>query len=142
MISSDKRSLACVDGAAQRCLRCRLAQRHMPLNGGKIVLLRSVEEDSTAKAFDLVTRLVINPGDPRHAKSSGKHTLARRVPRSGDATARADRAVSLSENRTLGVHLPMKIGELFSTLHHRSSRKCLAGIIDEKSRDSTLLTAA
>ena len=40
-----------------------------------IVLPSWVKEYSTAMAFDLITRLAINPVDSEIAKSSGKHPL-------------------------------------------------------------------
>ena len=46
-------------------LRYRFAQRHMPASGAMIVLPSSVNEYSTATAFDCVTCLAIKPADSR-----------------------------------------------------------------------------
>jgi hypothetical protein len=94
--------------SALTCLRCRFAQRHIPPSGVMRVLPSWVNEYSTAMAFDLVTRLVINPVDSRLRRvlvSICWETIPiwrRNCP--------CRYGLSFSKNKTLGVHLPMKIG--------------------------------
>jgi len=74
-----------------------------------IVFPSCVKEYSTAMAFDLVTRLAINPVDSRLRRvlvSIRWETLPRCLRNSPCRWG-----LSFSENKTLGVHLPIKIGE-------------------------------
>src|SRR5215813_6748001 len=86
----------------------RFAQRHIPPSGAMMVLPSWVKEYSTAMAFDVVTRLAINPVDSslrRVLVSIRWETLPRCRPNSP-----CRRDFSLSENKILDVHLPIKIG--------------------------------
>jgi hypothetical protein len=81
----------------------------MPPSGAMIVLPSCVKEYSTAMAFDLVTRLAINPVDSRLRRvlvSIRCETLPR-----WRRNSPCRRGLSSSENNILGVHLPIKIGE-------------------------------
>ena len=83
------------------------AQRQMLVNGAINVLPILVNEYSTAMDFDLVTRLAINPVDSRLRRvlvSIRWETLPRRRRSSPWRWGR-----SLSEDKILAVHLPMKI---------------------------------
>src|SRR5215468_3280274 len=85
------------------------AQRQMLVNGAINVLPSLVNEYSTAMDFDLVTRLAINPVDSRLRRvlvSIRCETLPRRRRSSPCRWGR-----SLSEDKILAVHLPMKIIE-------------------------------
>ena len=85
------------------------AQRQMLVNGAINVLPSLVNEYSTAMDFDLVTRLAINPVDSRLRRvlvSIRWETLPRRRRSSPWRWGR-----SLSEDKILAVHLPMKIVE-------------------------------
>lgn len=95
-------------------LWCRFAQRHIPPSGAMSVLPSWVREYSTEMAFDPVTRLAINPVDSRLRRvllsircdtlPSWRHNFPCR------------QGLSLSENRILGVHLPIKIeGGIFNS---------------------------
>lgn len=93
--------------SAVTSLRCRFAQRHMPLSGAITVLPSLVREYSTAMIFDLVTRLLINPVDSRLRRVRVNmcwETPPRRRRRSPCRWGPSSR-----KNRTRGVHLPMKI---------------------------------
>ena len=85
------------------------AQRQMLVNGAINVLPSLVNEYSTAMDFDLVTRLAINPVDSRLRRVLVRircETLPRRRRSSPCLWGR-----SLSEDKILAVHLPMKIVE-------------------------------
>ena len=73
-----------------------------------IVLPSWVKEYSTAMAFDVVTRLAINPVDSslRRVLVSIRWETLPRCRRNSPCR----RDFSLSENKILGVHLPIKIG--------------------------------
>jgi hypothetical protein len=74
-----------------------------------IVLPGCVNEYSTAMDFDLVTRLTINPAYSRLRRVLVS-ILCETLPRwRRNSPCRC--GLSLSENKTLGVHLPIKMGE-------------------------------
>jgi hypothetical protein len=89
-------------------LWCRFVQRHIPHSGGRMVLPSGVREYSTAVVFDLVTRRAINPVDSRWRRVlvSMRCEMLPTCRRSSPWRC----GLCLSENRTFGVHLPIKIG--------------------------------
>ena len=90
-------------------MRYRFAQRHMPPSGAMIVLPSLVSEYSTVMAFDFVTRLPIKPADSRLRRVLVSMRCDTLPSRRRNCPWRW--GLSLSENKILGVHLPMKIDE-------------------------------
>jgi hypothetical protein len=86
-----------------------LAQRQMLFNGAINVLPSFVNEYSTAMDFDLVTRLAINPVDSRLRRVLVSIRCETLPTRRRSSPCRWGR--SLSEDKILAVHLPMKIVE-------------------------------
>jgi hypothetical protein len=96
--------------SALTSLPYRLAHRHIPLSGARIVLPNGVKEYSTATVLDVVTRLAINPVDSRLRRVlvSIRWEMLPRWRRNSPCR----RGFSRSENRILGVHLPIKIDDV------------------------------
>jgi hypothetical protein len=86
-----------------------LAQWQMLVNGAINVLPSLVNEYSTAMDFDLVTRLAINPVDSRLRRFLVSIRCETPPRRRRSSPCRWGR--SLSDDKILAVHLPMKIVE-------------------------------
>lgn len=84
-----------------------LAQLHMPLSGAMSVLPSSVREYSTATILDFVSRLLTSPVDSRSLRVLV--SMRWETPRRRRRSSPWRWGLPSSENKTLGVHLPMNM---------------------------------